>query len=290
MKLVKLNTLNESLELNERFLNDVVKISEFKDYLKQYENRVCIWFDTETTGFANTKFQHQLTQVAAIATEFKIVDDKLILNEVGSFNQKANLTAAVRNKMSDEEVDPERPKDKKISYVLGFTRYGESGGNYVPEAELLDSYLAWIKEMSEKTGGKDIVLIAQNAGFDMSFLSRSSKLYKNERIFNNFKVFDTVKLFQKFWTPILMVKADAGDMESKRILNSTGRGFKGLPSMSLGKVAKVINIDPTGWHDARADVDMMIKVTQYVINEILSSREDEELVTNKQRVIFNKLK
>lgn len=293
--------------LNESFLHDVITGSDFVEYVtNEFNNRTLIWFDTETSGLNHQKFRHQINQLAAIATSAKVSDRGTCeFPELGSYSQKTKLnqeTLDLKNTQHPEDIEtkftktgrPTKEYAKTMDFVLHMTRYGEHHGDYISEDQMLNDFHQFILEMCEKNGNKPPMLIAQNASFDMEFLSRASEYWKGERIFNDYKVFDTMIMLQKFWVPILFHRMKRNDYQDKNraweIKKALGWGFKGLPSVSLGKVAKALNIEPKGWHDARADVDMMIQVTKQAILDIFMNPVSDEELKQLQGPILNKLR
>lgn len=122
----------------------------------------------------------------------------------------------------------------------------------------------------------DRVLVAQNAPFDNAFIN---KMY--ERIGKTPPddiVVDTVVIFRKFLTPGLKMfqkaKAEGNELSSddEKKLNAM-LSDKGKLTVSLGKIIKAFDIENKGWHDALADVTMLLDVLKAVIN-FLDGRED----------------
>lgn len=120
------------------------------------------------------------------------------------------------------------------------------------------------------------VMVAQNAPFDVGFLNN---MYQRigEVPPDDISV-DTVVIFRKFLTPALkMFKAnrEAGkelDPGDAKILDAMTTD-KGKLSVSLGKIIKAFDVENKGWHDALADVTMLLDVLKAVIN-FLDVRED----------------
>jgi DNA polymerase III epsilon subunit-like protein len=120
------------------------------------------------------------------------------------------------------------------------------------------------------------VLVAQNAPFDVGFLN--SMYQRIGRTPPDDISVDTVVIFRKFLSPALkMFKAskdsgkelDPGDQKIlKALTTDTGR-----LTVSLGKIIKAFDVENKGWHDALADVTMLLDVLKAVIN-FLDSRED----------------
>jgi len=80
-------------------------------------------------------------------------------------------------------------------------------------------------------------------------------------------VFDNLQFVRFFLIPLLVTLND------KEFLDQITTKSKVQPySSSLGKVAQAMKINPSGWHDALADVDMMIQVMRRLI-ELLEENQ-----------------
>jgi DNA polymerase III epsilon subunit-like protein len=123
----------------------------------------------------------------------------------------------------------------------------------------------------------DRIMVAQNAPFDDRFISAMNKRVGVET--NSDKIFDTVSVFRKFLVPALKnfqerVKSGQelppGDMA---ILKSLTSPSTGKLTVSLGKLIKAFDIKNKGWHNALADVLMLLDALKAVVNFIDSRSE-----------------
>lgn len=187
-----------------------------------------------------------------------------------------------------KRVRPEKSRFKTIPGIFKMTGYGVSRDpekarrkaflsapegtklSDVPSAppfytQMQAAYKFW--KFLEKY--PDRALVAQNAPFDVGFIN-----YLYERVGvkpPNDIVVDTVVIFRKFLVPALKkFKEDKSnglqlDPHDDKILTSLTTSKGGL-TVSLGMLIKAFNIENKGWHDALADVTMLLDVLRAVIN------------------------
>jgi DNA polymerase III alpha subunit (gram-positive type) len=140
----------------------------------------------------------------------------------------------------------------------------------VPESAPFMRMVPALKQFSEFLDRyPDRVMVAQNAPFDNGFLNN---MYQRiGEVPPDDIVVDTVMIFRKFLTPALkMFKAnrEAGQElspEDAKILDAL-TSDKGKLTVSLGKIIKAFDVENKGWHDALADVTMLLDVLKAVIN------------------------
>ena len=237
------------------------------DLLDGYASNTWIFFDTETTGMHPDSAQ--LTEIGAIAVDPKTWDsDATVLDQ---FNEKIKFTDETDRLMNDPESDERKEWDKKNSQsrrplkdpqaVLAMTRYGEKGRSYGDEQEVLQQFFDWA------AGFPNPLFVAQNASFDLKFLNMrsSGKL-------PGYPVLDTMQLMQYYLIPLLKTQARAGegDKEAQELLNKlyVKRGNWGYHSSSMGVVSKAYGINIDDWHNALADVKMMMEMYRNVVETI----------------------
>ena len=227
------------------------------DLLKSHANNTWIFFDTETTGFDPNS--GQLTEIGAVAVDPKAWDaDASIL---GQFNKKIRLDPDTLKTISQQSASPEDVKGKSVQDLLSMTRYGESGGSYGDEQEVLNQFFEFISSFPNP------LLVAQNAAFDMKFVNVRSggKIPK-------YPVLDTQQLMQGYLIPLLktQVKAKEGDPQAQDLLDKlyVRKGNWGYHSASMGVVSKAYGISIDDWHNALADVKMMMEMYRAVVDTI----------------------
>jgi len=194
-----------------------------------------------------------------------------------------------------KRVRPEKNKFKSIPDIFGMTGYGVSRDpkkakrkaylsapegtkfeDVPPSTPFLSSGRAaeaFIKFLDKY---EDRVLVAQNAPFDVKYVNEM--YHRIGETPPNDIVVDTVVIFRKFLVPALkkfMASSKAGEElnpEDAKILAAT-TSDKGRLTVSLGKLIKAFDVENKGWHDALADVTMLLDVLKAIIN-FLDSRAD----------------
>lgn len=273
-------------------------IPEILEHIKQFNGKTLIFFDTETTGLEPNRPYEQVTQIAAIAVngdDWSVIDQfeekatlnpntQKILNDpsIKAFVSKLkepNVKVTSDNKELSPEIqslirniqDPvsrEYMKDyvrwlkkyKKhptaLEDILGMTRYssGKPESERVSEKEMLENFEKFVGKH-----GSNIIMIAHNASFDMKTIEARRKANGLGRMPKH-TVFDNLQFVRFFLIPLVVTLND------QEFLNQITTKSKVQPySSSLGKVAQAMKINPSGWHDALADVDMMIQVMKNLI-------------------------
>ena len=237
------------------------------DLLDGYASNTWIFFDTETTGMHPGAAQ--LTEIGAIAIDPKTWDSTASV--LGQFNEKISFTPETEKLMNDPDSEERKEWEKKNQQsrrplnkpqdVLAMTRYGEKGRSYGEEQDTLEQFFEWAD------GFPNPLFVAQNASFDLKFLNVRSggKLPK-------YPVLDTMQLMQYYLIPLLKTqsKAEEGDPEAQELLNKLyiKRGNWGYHSSSMGVVSKAYGINIDDWHNALADVKMMMEMYRNVVNTI----------------------
>lgn len=281
-------------------------IPEILEHIKQFKGKTLIFFDTETTGLEPNRPYEQVTQIAAMAVNG---DD---WNLLGKFEEKAALNPNTQKILNDptikafvtklkepnvkltsddkKELSPEiqdmirnikdpisreymkdyvrwLKKYKKhptaLEDILGMTRHfdGKPESERGTEKEMLKNFEKFVEQY-----GENIVMIAHNAGFDMKTIEARRRINLLGRMPKH-SVFDNLQFVRFFLIPLLVTLND------KEFLDQITTKSKVQPySSSLGKVAQAMKINPSGWHDALADVDMMIQVMRRLI-ELLEENQ-----------------
>ena len=265
-------------------------IVDFLDYINGLSGNTFIFFDTETTGFSPKT--EQLTEIAAISCQYN--DFKII----SQFYEKIKLLPEIEERMRPGSNEYEewrgkiKPSDKfqKPSDVLKMTRFGETPGTrkYYNETDLLVNFSNYVNSFNNP------ILIAHNAPFDMKMINTRMKMYGLEPI--NVPVLDTNIILKLFFIPMLksLKKSGnklAGDFLGKLLvpvigvdgpvmepdldwntkqpkLNSDGTPKmkeKKYYSTSMGVVAPAFNISIDEWHNALADIKLMVGIFKKTI-------------------------
>lgn len=237
------------------------------DLLDGYASNTWIFFDTETTGMEPASAQ--LTEIGAIAVDPNTWDSEASV--LGQFNEKIKLTPETEKLLNDPESEERQAWEKgnqsarrplkDPQAILSMTRYGEQGREYGDEQDILDKFFEFVE------GQPNPLLIAQNASFDLKFLNVRSdgKLPK-------YPVLDTMQLMQYYLVPLLktQTRAEEGDPEAQELLDKlyVKKGNWGYHSVSMGVVSKAYGISIDDWHNALADVKMMMEMYRSVVDTI----------------------
>jgi len=249
------------------------------DLLDGYANNTWIFFDTETTGFDPNS--GQLTEIGAVAVDPKAWGaDASIL---GQFNKKIRLDPDTLKTISQQSASPEDVKGKSVQDLLSMTRYGESGKKYDDEQAVLDQFFEFINSFPNP------LLVAQNAAFDMKFVN-----VRSGGNIPKYPVLDTQQLMQGYLIPLLktQVKAEEGDPQAQALLDKLYviKGNWGYHSASMGVVSKAYGISIDDWHNALADVKMMMEMYRAVVETIrrgmgtdISKEQGKVLARQKKR-------
>ena len=237
------------------------------DLLDGYSNNTWIFFDTETTGLHPGAAQ--LTEIGAIAVDPR--EWESTSQVLGEFSEKIKFTPETERLMNEPE-SPERVAWEKKNAaskrpmedpqaILSMTRYGEKDREYGDEQEILDEFFEFVDSFPNP------LLVAQNASFDLKFLSvRSGGGLKR------YPALDTRELMDLYLLPLLrtQTQAEEGDPEAQALLDKlyVNKGNWGYHSVSMGVVSKAYDISIDDWHNALADVKMMMEMYQKIVQTI----------------------
>ena len=257
------------------------------DLLDGYSNNTWIFFDTETTGLHPKSAQ--LTEIGAIAVDPNAWNaDASVL---GQFNEKISLTPSTKKLLNDPESEERQAWEKgnagarnplkEPQDILSMTRYGEKGRSYGDEQEILDQFFEFVASFSNP------LMIAQNAAFDLRMLNVRSNVK-----LPSYPVLDTQQLMKHYLLPLLKTQtsAEAGNEKAQELLDKlyVKKGNWGYHSVSMGVVSKAYGISIDDWHNALADVKMMMEMYRSVVETIRQGmgtdiRGEQEKVLARQK-------
>jgi DNA polymerase III epsilon subunit-like protein len=194
--------------------------------------------------------------------------------------------------------DPEKARRKAFLQAREMPGKEDISMEDVPESATFMRLVPALEQFNEFLDRyPDRILVAQNAPFDNGFLNN---MYQRiGEVPPDDIVVDTVMIFRKFLTPALkMFKAtrEAGEElspEDSKILDAL-TSDKGKLTVSLGKIIKAFDVENKGWHDALADVTMLLDVLKAVINFLdvrtdLSSLEPEPEPKPREKKVSSQL-
>ena len=230
------------------------------DLLDGYSDNTWIFFDTETTGFRPNSAQ--ITEIGAVAVDPNAwASDASVL---GEFNEKISLNQETLDKIQKQKAqdpDTSRRRNMPVTDILSMTRYGESDGTYGDEQDILDQFFEFVASFPNP------LLVAQNAAFDLRFVH-----VRSEETMPQYPVLDTQQLMEYYLVPLLktQVKAEEGNPEAQELLDRlyVKKGNWGHHSVSMGVVSDAYGIDIDEWHNALADVRMMMEMYKNVVATI----------------------
>ena len=249
--------LKEAYILDDDFFE--ASIEQLFDKLKDFGDNTWIFFDTETTGFKPETAQ--LTEIAAVAAYPNNWQFEEVEAEKGLFYDKIKLNP-------ETLAGFEASDDPKAKYPLELTRYGMPSDEYrekypkgMPnEVEVIKEFLTYVEKQPNP------VLVAQNAEFDVNFIQTRADFYGLKAHLRNYPIFDTMMLIKLWHNSLIKTLADEGDERAQTILQAltmTGK-FGDYVTSSMGPVSKAYEISTDEWHNALADVKMMMEMTKVI--------------------------
>ena len=258
--------LSESYILDDDFFD--ASIQQLFDKLKDFGDNTWIFFDTETTGFKPETAQ--LTEIGAISAKPDNWQFVEVEAKQGIFYDKIKLNP-------ETLAGFEASDDPDVKYPLELTRYGMPSDEYrekypkgMPsEEDILKQFVSYLESQ------QDPVLVAQNARFDVDFIQKRADLYNIPVNMHAYPIFDTMMLIKLWHNPLVKTLADDGDERAQTILQAltmTGK-FGDYVSASMGPVSKAYEISTDDWHNALADVKMMMGMTKAIFMALQESSD-----------------
>jgi DNA polymerase III alpha subunit (gram-positive type) len=255
MNILRYEQLNE----NKMWYKTIPGILE---WIELKSNKNWIFADVETTGLGGPKKQ-QITQVSAIATQYDFNTNTF--KELGEYDQKVKLN-------TDTKARYETPGDDSRK-ILSFNHYGDGQYTYRDEREIVDEFFNWVDQYTP------FLLVAQNAGFDMSMLSgRFGHKLNNE-------VFDTKMLIQLYYLPLIQKLAET-DTKYQELINFIGTSARdnGLISSSLSKIGPALGLNMSGYHDALTDVKITIEMFKRIVDFLKENQSVDIMKYQSDRI------
>jgi len=258
--------LKEAYILDSDFFD--ASIEQLFEKLKDFGDNTWIFFDTETTGFEPDTAQ--LTEIGAIAAHPNNWQFDEVEAEEGLFYDKIKLNP-------ETLAGFEASGDPKAKYPLELTRYGMPSDEYrekypkgMPnEEDIIQQFVSYLESQPNP------VLVAQNAEFDVNFIQTRADLYNIPVNMREYPIFDTMMLIKLWHNSLIKTLADEGNEQAQIILQAltmTGK-FGEYTSSSMGPVSKAYEISTDDWHNALADVKMMMGMTRAIFISLLDSAD-----------------
>ncbi len=243
-------------------------IPQILQWLESKSNIPWLWLDTETTGLQGPK-KEQITQISSLATNYDFSSGKF--SDINTFDKKIKLTKDIKTRYSIPGDTSRR--------ILSFNHYGTGNYKYKNERDVVDSFFEWIGQFGE------VLLIAQNASFDMAMLSgRYGHKIEHE-------VFDTKLLIQLYFLPLILKLAET-DEKYDNMVKSIGISPRdgGLISSSMSKVGPALGISISGYHDALTDCRITIEMYQGIVDLLKKYQNVDIMKYQAERTIKMRLK
>ena len=218
-------------------------IPEILNWLESKSEMNWLFLDTETTGLLGPK-KEQVTQVSGIVVQYNYSANTF--NELDTYDQKIKLNTDIKSRYNTPGDTSRR--------ILSFNHYGSGQYKYKNENEVITDFFGWLDNYSP------LLLVAQNAGFDMGMLSVRSGIKID------YEVFDTKMLIQLYYLPLIQKLAET-DVKYKELINFIGTSDRdnGLISSSLSKIGPALGLNMSGYHDALTDVKITIEMFKRII-------------------------
>lgn len=237
-------------------------IPEILNWIESKSNLTWIFLDTETSGLLGPK-KDQLTQVSAIATEYNPNSNSFI--DLESYDQKIKLTDDIKSRYNQPEDSSRR--------ILSFNHYGSGMYKYKDEKLIVNNFFNWLNKF------KPSLLVAQNAGFDMSMLAgRFGNKIESE-------VFDTKMLIQLYYLPLIQ-KLSETNPKYKELINFIGTSSRDndLISSSLSKIGPALGLNMSGYHDALTDVKITIEMFKRIVDLLKKNKSVDIMKYQTERI------
>lgn len=260
-------------------------ISDLLNTFLNFEKKVLIMFDIETLGLNPSYDYEQITEIAACA----ISGDNM--QELKKLNFKVKLSESAKelleNPDSIQRFNWERRQSKRgktaftdPNELLKMTHYYEIKSKCETEEYAIKKFYEFVEQY------EDVVLVAHNAEFDVSFVHTRGNQYQLN--FPIVEVLDTLRLSQFFFVPLVDTLKDADASELYDCLSRKNRKRIHISSR-LGDLATAFKINSEMWHSASADVDMMNQVMIKII-EFLETHKQTNIKLYQERAIYRTLK
>ena len=236
----------------------------------KFDGKLLIFFDTETTGLEPNNSYEQLTQIAAA------VVDGSTWNVVERINEYVSLTDATIRVLNDP-TSPEasayqddtsrwmRKYKKPYMHpreVMQLTRYDATRARTDEKSALIR-----FEELLAKY--PTAILVAHSAVFDMKVVAARRRANGLPRL-NRRSVVDTLKIARFFLVPVLQVMESsdwAGEMLTALRAKTKYKSY----SVTLQKLAAAYKVQIDDWHDAEADVQILVEIANKMIATLVAN-------------------
>ena len=259
-------------------------ISQLIGEVLNFKGKTLIYFDTETMGFDPREEFYQLTEIAAIAysgNTFKTLKTYNYKVKLSNATKRSMVKGTPENLAFTKNLNPGPGHIMKPEDILRKTRYGEKTAPFIHEAHVLNKMLKFIGQF------KNPILVAHNMTFDMRFIKTRASRYGIK--IPDYQTLDTLDLAKRYFIPMMEKAKDSAEMQII-LKDITGENWRGeiKPSAKLGVLAKALKINASGWHNALADVEMMVGVTKKMLN-LLKKYQNVDIIDMKNKKVKKKI-
>ena len=237
-------------------------IPEILNWLESKSEINWLFVDVETTGLLGPK-KDQVTQVSGIVVQYNYSANTF--NELDTYDQKIKLNTDIKSRYNTPGDTSRR--------ILSFNHYGSGQYKYKNENEVITDFFGWLDNYSP------LLLVAQNAGFDMGMLSVRSGIKIN------YEVFDTKMLIQLYYLPLIQKLAET-DVKYKELINFIGTSDRdnGLISSSLSKIGPALGLNMSGYHDALTDCRLTINMYLRIVDFLKKNKSVDIMKYQTERI------
>ena len=237
-------------------------IPEILNWLESKSEINWLFVDVETTGLLGPK-KDQVTQVSGIVVQYNYSANTF--NELDTYDQKIKLNTDIKSRYNTPGDTSRR--------ILSFNHYGSGQYKYKNENEVITDFFGWLDNYSP------LLLVAQNAGFDMGMLSVRSGIKID------YEVFDTKMLIQLYYLPLIQKLAET-DVKYKELINFIGTSDRdnGLISSSLSKIGPALGLNMSGYHDALTDCRLTINMYLRIVDFLKKNKSVDIMKYQTERI------
>jgi len=158
-------------------------------------------------------------------------------------------------------VSPNPKKRARKHYIQHGEMVDVPKQEYYPMGQGMKMFVDFLDQYDER------VILAQNAPFDVGYVNEAFRRMDLDPPFDF--VVDTVQIFKKYVSPIvkqIKEKKDSGveltpeESHMLKSLTKINKAGKEMLTVSLGNLIQAFDVKNEGWHDALADVIMLMGV------------------------------
>lgn len=280
-----------------RYITERVKPSEFYppefdkflELIREHENDLWVFFDTETTGLFYKEKHVQVTQIACVTYSVQGMTEGQKPSKVDQLDVKVELGQDTLDMISQQDKEIEAgtfTDNKSIRDLLKMNQYYDGEGQAVPMESAIKKFDSFLADMREQSPSGNIVIIAQNSPFDVGVINTAYERLGLE--IPDDELWDTKGALELYLAPIIrMIHEDPQASETDRklsnaLMKTSAKGGTYVAT-ALGIVTSAFDIENKGWHNALADVQMTMNMLFSVVNYVKEKQGTYQVDTTKTR-------